>query len=103
MLISPCISCRIDTCTILPSVGRYATQHEENHEDSTDINSVQAAIHPLQEHIKFRQPDKLVKAIKGHALLMETDGLRLTAIDTAVIQSETYSVTFFSSRRRHTR
>ena len=76
-----------------PSALKYATQHKENHEDSTDINSVQASIHPLQEHTKFRQPDKRVKAIKGHALLMETDGLRLTAIDTAVIQSETYSVT----------
>lgn len=68
-------------------------QTREKLEPSTDVNSVQAARRPTQVHMKARKPDRWVKAIKGNALLMETNGLRLTAIDTAVIQSETYSVT----------
>lgn len=68
-------------------------QTREKLESSTDVNSVQVARRPTQVHMKARKPDKWVKAIKGNALLMETNGLRLTAIDTAVIQSETYSVT----------
>ena len=48
---------------------------------------------PLCDGVILRQPDKRIKARKGHALLLETEGFVLSATDTAVIRGGTYSVT----------
>ena len=40
-----------------------------------------------------RRPDMKVRVRKGHALLLETEGFQLTAVDTAVRHEGVYSVT----------
>ena len=66
---------------------------DKNHENGLDTCSVHVASQPFQDLVNIRQPDKRVRARKGHALWIETEGLSLAATDTAVIRSDTYSVT----------
>ena len=74
-------------------ISKNTVHQDENHENVSDTSSVHVASQPFQDFANVRQPDKRVRARKGHALLIETEGLSLAATDTAVIRSDTYSVT----------
>ena len=58
-----------------------------------DTCFAQVALMEFNDQARIRHPDKKVKAKKGHALYMETEGFSLTATDSAVIRNEIYSVT----------
>lgn len=74
-------------------ISKNTVLQDKNHENVSDTGSVHVASQPFQDFVNVRQPDKRVRARKGHALLIETEGLSLAATDTAVIRSDTYSVT----------
>ena len=74
-------------------ISKNTVLQDKNHENVSDTSSVHVASQPFQDFANVRQPDKRVRARKGHALLIETEGLSLAATDTAVIRSDTYSVT----------
>ncbi len=74
-------------------ISKNTVLQDKNHENVSDTSSVHVASQPFQDFANVRQPDKRVRARKGHALWIETEGLCLAATDTAVIRSDTYSVT----------
>ena len=74
-------------------ISKNTVLQDKNHENVSDTSSVHVASQPFQDFANVRQPDKRVRARKGHALWIETEGLSLAATDTAVIRSDTYSVT----------